>query len=120
MHREPSAVGVLEDTFRSVFFSSRPQTKADALAMHMQLKQLVEQLVQHGCELPSFNLEPNFQSIADDPCPVHTMKHAIQQAYKPVYDALSAKMVQQGQKEFHNTIELARRYERAQLAKQKA
>nr|WP_279007344.1 hypothetical protein [Aeromonas jandaei] len=74
MHREPSAVGVLEDTFRSVFFSSRPQTKADALAMHMQLKQLVEQLVQHGCELPSFNLEPNFQSIADDPCPVHTME----------------------------------------------
>ncbi|MFL9625564.1 hypothetical protein [Aeromonas jandaei] len=48
------------------------------------------------------------------------MKQAIQQAYKPVYDALSAKMVQQGQKEFHNTIEVARRYEQAQLAKQKA
>lgn len=120
MPREPSAVDVLEETFRCVFFSSRPQTEADALEMQMQLKQLVEQLLQHGCVLPNFNQEPDFQSIADDPCPVHTMKQAIQQAYKPVYDVLSAKMVQQGQKDWHDTMELARRYDQAQLAKQKA
>ncbi|MGN5136840.1 hypothetical protein ACTG15_00950 [Aeromonas sp. 164P] len=120
MPREPSAVDVLEDTFRHVFFKSKPKTEADALAMQMQLKQLVSQLEQHGCVLPSFNQEPDFQTIVGDPWPWDTMQRAIQQAYKPVYDALVAKMIQRDQKDLHDTIELARRYEQAQLAKQKA
>lgn len=119
MPHEPSSVDVLEYNFRSVFFSSRPQTEADALEMHMQLKQLVEQLEQHGCVLPNFDREPDFQTIVDDPFPVHTMKQAIQQAYKPVYDALLAKMVEQGQKDWQDTVALARRYDQVRLAEQK-
>ncbi|AGH72573.1 hypothetical protein ACOGYG_002570 [Edwardsiella piscicida] len=110
----------LEEDFRNVFFMSRPQTEADALEMQMKLKQLVDQLEQHGCTLPDFNQDPDLQIIVDDPFPVHTMEKAIKQAYQPVYAALSAKMIAQGQKDWCDAIELARRYDHEQLAKQKS
>ncbi|WP_420299465.1 hypothetical protein [Edwardsiella tarda] len=109
----------LEEDFRMVFLHRRPQTEADAREMQMQLKQLVAQLEQRGCVLPNFNREPVFQSIDGDPFPVHSMEDAIQQAYRPVYDKLSRKLVEQGQKDWLDTLERARRYDSKHFTKQK-
>lgn len=122
MSNEPSVVDVLKFNFRYVFSSSRPQTEAEALVLQAQLKQLVEQLEQHGYVLPGFNPKPDFESenVAGYPWPGDAMRRAIQRAYRPVYDVLTAEMIQQAQQECHDMLEFTRRSEQAWLAKQKA